>query len=55
MQYREPGCAGWKVSAVSFGAWAIGGTWVSGIVCGFASRPDPAGTVKRLRIGWAFP
>jgi aryl-alcohol dehydrogenase-like predicted oxidoreductase len=27
MQYRELGCTGWKVSAISFGAWAIGGTW----------------------------
>ena len=27
MQYRELGRTGWKVSAVSFGCWAIGGTW----------------------------
>lgn len=27
MQYRELGRTGWKVSASSFGAWAIGGTW----------------------------
>ena len=27
MQYRELGRTRWKVSAVSFGAWAIGGTW----------------------------
>jgi len=27
MQYRELGRTGWKVSAVSFGAWAIGGFW----------------------------
>ncbi len=27
MEYRELGRTGWKVSAVSFGAWAIGGTW----------------------------
>src|SRR5512139_2852142 len=27
MQYRELGRTGWKVSTVSFGAWAIGGTW----------------------------
>ncbi|MCD6289301.1 MAG: aldo/keto reductase [Anaerolineae bacterium] len=27
MQYRDLGRTGWKVSAVSFGAWAIGGTW----------------------------
>jgi len=29
MQYRELGHTGWKVSAVSFGAWAIGGSWGS--------------------------
>lgn len=27
MQYRELGRTGWKVSAISFGAWAIGSTW----------------------------
>jgi len=27
MQYRELGRTGWNVSALSFGAWAIGGTW----------------------------
>jgi aryl-alcohol dehydrogenase-like predicted oxidoreductase len=27
MQYRGLGRTGWKVSAVSFGAWAIGGAW----------------------------
>ncbi len=27
MQYRELGRTGWKVSSVSFGCWAIGGTW----------------------------
>ncbi len=27
MQYRELGRTGWKVSTVSFGSWAIGGTW----------------------------
>ena len=27
MQYRAFGRTGWKVSSVSFGAWAIGGTW----------------------------
>jgi aryl-alcohol dehydrogenase-like predicted oxidoreductase len=29
MEYRELGRTGWKVSAISFGAWAIGGTWGS--------------------------
>ncbi len=27
MQYRDLGRTGWKVSTISFGAWAIGGTW----------------------------
>ena len=27
MQFRELGRTGWKVSSVSFGAWAIGGNW----------------------------
>jgi aryl-alcohol dehydrogenase-like predicted oxidoreductase len=27
MQYRELGRTGWKISTISFGAWAIGGTW----------------------------
>ncbi len=29
MQFRELGRTGWKVSSISFGAWAIGGTWGS--------------------------
>jgi len=27
MQYRPLGRTGWQVSTISFGAWAIGGTW----------------------------
>ena len=27
MQYRKLGRTGWDVSTISFGAWAIGGTW----------------------------
>src|SRR4029079_11063192 len=27
MDYRTLGRTGWKVSTVSFGAWAVGGTW----------------------------
>ncbi len=27
MQYRELGRTGWMVSTVSFGAWAVGGSW----------------------------
>ena len=29
MNYRELGRTGWKVSTISFGAWAIGGAWGS--------------------------
>jgi len=29
MHYRQLGRTGWKVSDISFGAWAIGGTWGS--------------------------
>ena len=27
MNYRDLGRTGWKVSEISFGAWAIGGSW----------------------------
>jgi aryl-alcohol dehydrogenase-like predicted oxidoreductase len=27
MKYRDLGRTGWKVSEISFGAWAIGGAW----------------------------
>ncbi len=27
MEYRELGRTGWRVSTISFGAWAIGGSW----------------------------
>lgn len=27
MEYRELARTGWKISTISFGAWAIGGTW----------------------------
>jgi aryl-alcohol dehydrogenase-like predicted oxidoreductase len=27
MQYRQLGCTGYNISAISFGAWAIGGSW----------------------------
>ena len=29
MQYRELGRTGWKISALGFGTWAIGGSWGS--------------------------
>lgn len=27
MEYRELGRTGWKISTISFGAWAVGGAW----------------------------
>src|SRR5215467_13993063 len=27
MQYRKLGRTGWQISEISFGAWAIGGSW----------------------------
>jgi aryl-alcohol dehydrogenase-like predicted oxidoreductase len=27
MKYRKLGRTGWEISEISFGAWAIGGTW----------------------------
>src|SRR6202161_4063923 len=27
MKYRTLGRTGWKISEISFGAWAIGGSW----------------------------
>ena len=27
MNYRTLGRTGWKISEISFGAWAIGGAW----------------------------
>ena len=41
MQYRELGRTGWKVSAVSFGAWAIGGT------CGTVQDKDSLAALQR--------
>jgi len=29
MNYRSLGRTGWKLSEISFGAWAIGGAWGS--------------------------
>jgi aryl-alcohol dehydrogenase-like predicted oxidoreductase len=39
MQYRSLGRTGWKVSEVSFGAWAIGGAW---------GRPDDETSMAAL-------
>jgi aryl-alcohol dehydrogenase-like predicted oxidoreductase len=27
MKYRSLGRTGWRISEISFGAWAIGGAW----------------------------
>jgi len=50
MQYRELGRTGFKVSAISFGAWAIGGGW--GVVDGTRSlaRHHKAGILARLPL-----
>ena len=49
MQYRELGRTGWKISAISFGAWAIGGTW------GEVSDDDSLGALHRaLDLGVNF-
>src|SRR5712691_6540630 len=41
MNYRPLGRTGWKVSEVSFGAWAIGGSW------GRVSEEDAAATLRK--------
>src|SRR5436189_5230812 len=41
MNYRELGRTGWKVSEISFGAWAIGGTW------GEVDDPESLATLHR--------
>jgi aryl-alcohol dehydrogenase-like predicted oxidoreductase len=49
MQYRELGRTGWKVSTVSFGAWAIGGTW------GTVKDDESLGALRRaLDLGVNF-
>jgi aryl-alcohol dehydrogenase-like predicted oxidoreductase len=45
MQYRELGRTGWQVSEISFGAWAIGGSW--GAVDDATSRDALARAVDR--------
>jgi len=40
MQYREFGRTGWKVSAIGFGAWAIGADW------GNVSESDATGALE---------
>ncbi|MEP6503776.1 MAG: aldo/keto reductase [Betaproteobacteria bacterium] len=49
MQYRELGRTGWKISEVSFGAWAIGGSW------GHTDEADAMATLHRaLDLGVNF-
>ena len=49
MQYRELGRTGWKVSTISFGAWAIGGSW------GQSDDADAMATLHRaLDLGVNF-
>ena len=49
MEYRELGRTGWKISAISFGAWAIGGAW------GQVEDTDSLATLNRaLDLGVNF-
>ena len=49
MQYRTLGRTGWNISTVSFGAWAIGGTW------GDVQDDDSIGALhKALDLGVNF-
>jgi aryl-alcohol dehydrogenase-like predicted oxidoreductase len=49
MDYRELGRTGWRVSTISFGAWAIGGTW------GTVSDDDSMAAIRRaLELGVNF-
>lgn len=49
MNYRELGRTGWRVSEVSFGAWAIGGSWGS-----VDDRESIAALHKALDLGVNF-
>ena len=49
MEYRELGRTGFQVSSISFGAWAIGGTW--GTV---DDRDSMASLHKALDLGINF-
>ena len=49
MQYRELGRTGWKVSTISFGAWAIGGAWGS-----VDDRESLAALEKAIDLGVNF-
>lgn len=49
MKYRELGRTGWKVSEVSFGAWAIGGMWG-----GVDDRDSMAALHRAVELGVNF-
>ena len=49
MKYRELGRTGWKISTVSFGAWAIGGSWG-----GVADEESLAALHRALDLGVNF-
>ncbi len=49
MQYRELGRTGWNVSTISFGAWAIGGSWGS-----VDDRQSLAALEKAIDLGVNF-
>ncbi|MBN1397307.1 MAG: aldo/keto reductase [Bacteroidetes bacterium] len=49
MEYRELGRTGWKISAVSFGAWAIGSAWGS-----VNDKDSIAALYKALDLGVNF-
>jgi aryl-alcohol dehydrogenase-like predicted oxidoreductase len=49
MKYRELGRTGWRVSEISFGAWAIGGSW------GSVDDADSLGALRRaIELGVNF-
>ncbi|HQU73978.1 MAG TPA: aldo/keto reductase [Calditrichia bacterium] len=49
MEYRELGRTGWKISPISFGAWAIGGTWGT-----ISDRDSLAALHRALELGVNF-
>jgi aryl-alcohol dehydrogenase-like predicted oxidoreductase len=49
MQYRDLGLTGYRVSTISFGAWAIGGSWGS-----VNDRDSMAALRKAVELGVNF-
>ena len=49
MKYRELGRTGWKISEISFGAWAIGSMWGS-----VDEKESMAALHKALDVGINF-